>query len=120
MSRYIDGFLLPLQRINLAAYKKLARKAGRIWREHGATEYHECVLDDATAPHMIPFPRLAKAKGDEIVVFSWAVFKSRRQRDAANRKIMADPRIAWLCAQSEDVFDGRRMAYGGFKSIVEL
>ena len=120
MSQYIDGFVLSIKRSKLAAYKKLAVKAGKVWRDLGALEYRETVLDDADAPTMIPFPKLAKAKKDEVVIFSWAVFESRKHRDAVNKKIMADPRIAGMCEESQGIVNCQRMAYGGFKSIVSI
>jgi len=118
MSQYIDGFVLTIKRDNLAAYKKIATAAGKIWREHGALEYRECALEDAGADGMIPFPKLTKAKEDEVVIFAYAAFKSRKHRDAANKAIMADPRIAKIC--SAGIVDCKRMAYGGFTSIVSL
>lgn len=118
MSQYIDGFVLTIKRGNLAAYKKVATAAGKIWREHGALEYRECALEDAGAEGMIPFPKLTKAKEDEVVIFAYAVFKSRKHRDSANKAIMADERIAKIC--SADIVDCKRMAYGGFTSIVSL
>jgi len=120
MSRYIDGFVLTIKRGNLAAYKKLATKAGKVWRDNGALEYHECALDDDDAPQMIPFPKLAKARAGEVVIFAWAVFKSRKHRDATNKKIMADPRIAAMCEETKGVVDCKRMSYGGFTSLVAL
>jgi uncharacterized protein YbaA (DUF1428 family) len=120
MSQYIDGFVLAIPKARLADYKKIAAKAGRIWREHGALEYRECVLDDADAPPMIPFSKLAKAKEDEVVIFSYAVFKSRKHRDATNKKIMADKRIAAMCDESKSIVNCKRMAYGGFEAIVSL
>lgn len=120
MSQYLDGFLLTIKRSHLPAYRKLATKAGKIWCEHGAVAYRECILDDPAAPEMIPFPKLAKAKEDEVVVFSYAVFKSRKQRDTANRNIMADPRIAAMCEAMKGIVDCKRMAYGGFTSLVSL
>jgi uncharacterized protein YbaA (DUF1428 family) len=118
MPDYVDGFVLTIPKAKLAAYRKLATKAGKIWRDCGALEYRECVLDDANAPDMIPFPKLTKAGPDDVVIFAWAVFQSRRHRDATNKKIMADPRIAALCAETKGVVDCRRMAYGGFKALV--
>jgi uncharacterized protein YbaA (DUF1428 family) len=120
MSQYIDGFVLIIKRSKLAAYKKLASKAGKVWRDLGALEYRETALDDPGASPMIPFPKLAKAKKDEVVIFSWAVFKSRTHRDAVNKKIMADPRIAAICGASKGIVDCKRMAYGGFNSLVSI
>src|SRR5262245_12339245 len=118
MSQYIDGFVLSIPRAKLAAYKKLATMAGRIWRKHGALEYRECVGDDMAADGMVAFPKLAKAKRGEVVIFAYAVFKSRKHRDATNKKIMSDARLAAMCGD-DPIFDCKRMAYGGFKLLVE-
>jgi uncharacterized protein YbaA (DUF1428 family) len=120
MPQYIDGFVLSIPQEKLAAYQKLATKAGKIWREHGALEYRECAGDDTTAKDMVAFPKMAKAKPGEIVIFAYAVFNSRKHRDAVNKKIMADPRLAAMCNETGPMFDYRRMAYGGFKTIVKL
>ncbi len=119
MSQYVDGFVLSIPKDKLAAYKKLATKAGKIWREHGALEYRECVGDDMAAPGMLAFPKLAKSKPDEVVIFAYVVFRSRKQRDAVVKKIMNDPRIATICGASGPLFDFKRMAYGGFKTLVQ-
>ena len=118
MSQYIDGFVLSVPKNKLAAYQKIAAKAGKIWREHGALEYRECVGDDMEVKGMVAFPKLAKSKRGEVVIFAYAVFKSRKHRDAANKKIMADPRLTALCGDVSAIFDCKRMAYGGFKTIV--
>ena len=120
MSQYIDGFVLSIPKDKLATYKKLATKAGNIWREHGALEYRECVGDDLEAKGMVAFPKLAKSKPGEVVIFAYAVFESRKQRDAVNKKIMTDPRIATICGATSGIFDYKRMAYGGFKSLVQV
>ena len=120
MSQYIDGFVLSVPKGKLAAYKKLATKAGKIWREHGALEYRECVGDDLEVKGMLAFPKLAKSKPGEMVIFAYAVFESRKQRDAVNKKIMADPRMATLGGATSSIFDCKRMAYGGFKSLVQV
>jgi uncharacterized protein YbaA (DUF1428 family) len=119
MSQYIDGFVLSVPKKNLSAYKKLATKAGKIWREHGALEYRECVGDDMKVTGMVAFPKMAKSKSGEVVIFAYARFKSRKHRDAVNKKIMADPRLAAMCSAVGAIFDSKRMAYGGFKTIVE-
>lgn len=117
---YVDGFLLPVPKKNLAAYKRLATKAGKIWLEHGALEYRECVGDDLAVKGMVPFPKTLNAKPGETVVFSWVVFKSRAHRDRVNAKIMKDPRIAKMMADGKPApFDCKRMAYGGFKVLVD-
>jgi uncharacterized protein YbaA (DUF1428 family) len=120
MSHYIDGFVLSVPKTKLAAYKKVARKAGKIWREHGALEYRECIGDDLKVKGMVAFPKMAKAKSSEVVIFAYARFESRKHRDAANKKIMADPRMAAMCGEVGALFDCKRMAYGGFKTLVAL
>lgn len=117
--RYVDGFVLTVPKKNRAAYRRLAQKAGRIWREHGALEYRECVGDDLTVKFGVPFPRLAKANPGETVVFSWIVYKSRTHRDRVNAKAMEDPRTAGMCDSKSTPFDMKRMAYGGFKMLVD-
>lgn len=114
---YVDGYVLPIPKKKLAAYRRLAQKAGKIWREHGALEYRECVGDDMKVKNMLGFPKLAGAKRDETVVFAWIVFKSRKHRDTVNAKVMKDPRLTNMNMQDMP-FDCKRMAYGGFKTIV--
>ncbi len=116
---YVDGFVLPVPRDRLDDYRKLARKAGKVWMEHGALAYHECVADDVDAGKRTSFPRSVKLKEDEVVVFAYIVYKSRAQRDKVNRLVMADPRIAGMDPASMP-FDGKRMFWGGFKSLVEM
>jgi len=116
--RYVDGYVLPVPNKNLAAYRRMAEKAGKIWREHGALEYRECAGDDLKTKFGVPFPRLAKAKPGETVVFSWIVFKSRAHRDRVNAKVMKDPRIMAMGNPEAMPFDVKRMAYGGFKILV--
>ncbi len=118
--RYVDGFVIPVPKKNLAAYVRMAKKAGKIWREHGALEYQECAGDDLRVKMGLPFPRLAKAKPGETVVFSWIVYKSRGHRDRVNAKVMKDPRITGMCDQKSMPFDVKRMAYGGFKMLVDI
>ncbi len=120
MSQYVDGFVLSVTKDKLAAYKKLATKAGKIWREHGALEYCECVGEDMEVKGMVAFPKLAKSKPGEVVIFAYVVFESRKHRDAVNKKIMADPRLAAMCGASGALFDCKRMAYGGFKALVHV
>jgi uncharacterized protein YbaA (DUF1428 family) len=116
---YVDGFVIPLPKKNLESYRKIARKAGKIWREYGALEYRECVGDDLNVKMIkATFPKLVKLKPGETVVFSWIVYKSRGHRNRVNARVIKDPRIA---AMGTDMpFDGNRMSYGGFKTIVEL
>lgn len=116
---YVDGFVLPVSKKNLKAYFQMAKKASKIWREHGALEYRECLGDDLNVKYGLPFPRLAKLKPGETIVFSWIVYKSRAHRDRVNAKVMKDPRINNLCDEKSMPFDVKRMAYGGFKVIVE-
>lgn len=117
---YVDGFVLTVPKRNLAAYRRMAKKSGKIWREYGALEYRECVGDDLKVKFGVPFPRLAKAKPSETVVFSWIVYKSREHRDRVNAKVMKDPRLAGMCDSKSMPFDMKRMAYGGFKVLVDL
>ena len=116
--RYVDGYVLPVPKRKLQIYLRIARKAGKIWREHGALEYRECVGDDLKAKWGTPFPRVVKAKPGETVVFSWIVFKSRAHRDRVNAKVMKDKRLADMDPPSMP-FDMKRMAYGGYKVLVE-
>lgn len=116
---YVDGYVLPVPKKNLAAYRRLARKAGNIWREHGALEYVECVADDVKSGKVTSFPQSVKLKPDEVVIFAYIVYKSRAQRDRINKKVMEDPRLKDMNPASMP-FDGMRMFWGGFKPIVEL
>ena len=118
MARYVDGFVLPVPKKNLAAYKRLARKAGKIWMEHGALEYVEAVADDVKPGKWTSFPQSVKLKADEVVIFSYAVYKSRKDRDRVMKAIMNDPRLKMDPATMP--FDGKRMFWGGFKGMVEL
>ena len=120
MARYVDGFVIPVPNKNVSAYRRMARKAGSIWREHGALEYVECVADDVKPGKLTSFPQGVKLKRDETVVFSWIVFRSRADRDRVNAKVMKDPRLASMMDPKAMPFDARRMIYGGFKSIVDL
>jgi uncharacterized protein YbaA (DUF1428 family) len=117
---YVDGFIVPVPKKNLAAYSTLARKAGRIWRELGALEFKECVADDVTWGKRTSFPRSVKRKPNETVVFSYIVYKSRSDRDRINAKVMKDPRLAKMMQMKDMPFDTKRMIYGGFKTIVDL
>jgi uncharacterized protein YbaA (DUF1428 family) len=115
---YVDGFVLAVPKDNLAAYRKMARLAGKIWREHGALEYVECVEDDVKPGKVTSFPQSVKLKPGEVVVFAWIVYKSRRDRDRILGKVMSDPRLQM--GKKNMPFDGKRMFWGGFKSIVNL
>jgi len=121
MARYVDGFVLPIPKKNVAAYRKIARKAGKIWMDHGALEYKESIAEDVKPGKWTSFPQAVKLKADEVVAFSWIVFKSRAHRDRVNQKVLADPRFAALeCVANAPVFDGKRMVYGGFELMVDL
>ncbi len=119
MSKYIDGFVLPLPKDKLEKYTEIATKAAAIWKEHGALEYIEAVGDDFTAENMVSFPKLAGANDGETVVVAYILYESREHRDTVNAKVMADPRIKEMCDPENPLFDYTRMAYGGFRSIVE-
>jgi len=118
MSRYIDGFVLPIPRARIDDYQRVADAAAEIWKEHGALEYWECTGDDLNIEGMRSFSELINASDDETVVFAWVVFESREARDAANQKIFSDPRMATMVDPDNPIFDVKRMAYGGFKSLV--
>ena len=120
MANYVDGFVLPVPKRNIDAYRRLSRKAGRIWREHGALEYRECVADDVKPGKWTSFPQSVKLKPNEVVWFSWIVYKSRRHRDSVNAKVMKDPRIAKMMDPKNPPFDDKRMIYGGFKVSVSV
>jgi uncharacterized protein YbaA (DUF1428 family) len=120
MAHYVDGFVVPVPKRKLKAYLLLARRAGKVWREHGALEYFECVADDGKWGKRTSFPRSVKLKPGETVVFSWVIYKSRKQRDSVNAKVMKDPRLADMMDAKKLPFDARRMFFGGFKTIVEL
>lgn len=117
MARYVDGFVLPVPKRNVDAYRRMAQKAGKIWREHGALEFRECVGDDLKVKMGMPFPRMLKLKPSETVFFSWIVFKSRAHRDRVNAKVMKDPRLTNM--DQSMPFDAKRMGYGGFKILVD-
>jgi uncharacterized protein YbaA (DUF1428 family) len=117
MAHYVDGFVLPLPKKNLNAYRRMAQTAGMVWRDHGALEFRECVGDDLNVKMGLPFPRAIRTKPSETVVFSWIVYKSRAHRDRVNAKVMKDPRFAKMPKTMP--FDVKRMLYGGFKTIVE-
>jgi uncharacterized protein YbaA (DUF1428 family) len=117
---YVDGFVLPVPKKNLKTYRRIAQKAGKIWREHGALEYRECVGDDLDVKVAVPFPRRIKLKPGETVVFSWIVFKSRAQRDRVNAKVLKDPRLTKMMNPKSMPFDYKRMVYGGFTVLVDV
>ena len=117
--RYVDGYVIPIPKKNVAGYLRVARKAAKIWREHGALEYRESIGDDLDVKWGMPFPKAAKAKTGETVVFAWIVYKSKAHRDRVNALVMKDERLAGMMKESEMPFDVKRMVYGGFKIMVE-
>jgi uncharacterized protein YbaA (DUF1428 family) len=117
--RYVDGYVLPVPKKNVAAYRRMAQKAGKVWRDHGALEFIECVADDVKRGKRTSFPQSVKLKPGEMVVFSWIVFKSRAHRDRVNAKVMKDPRLANMMDPKAMPFDGKRMFWGGFKVLVD-
>ncbi len=118
MANYVDGFVIPILKKNVNAYCRAAQRAGKIWRDHGALEFRECVGDDLNIKMGKPFPREIKTKPGETVIFSYIVFKSRAHRDRVNANVMKDPRLAKMMDEPMP-FDAKRMLYGGFKTIVE-
>ena len=117
---YVDGFVLPVPKKKVDAYKKLARKAGEVWLEHGAIEFHECMADDVKPGKWTSFPQSVKLKKGEVVFFSWIVYRSRAERDRVNKKVMADERLAFMADAKNHPFDAKRMIWGGFKSVVDI
>jgi uncharacterized protein YbaA (DUF1428 family) len=115
---YVDGFVLAVPKKKLKQYLAIAKKASKIWKEHGALEYYEAVGDDLKVKMGVPFPKLAKAKTGETIVFAWIVYKSRAHRDKVNAKVMKDPRVHEMCSPDDMPFDCKRMTYGGFKIAV--
>ena len=120
MPKYVDGYVLPVPKKNLAAYRRMAQKAGKIWMEHGALEFRECAGEDLAVKWGVPFTRQMKLKPGETTVFSWIVFKSRRDRDRVNAKVMKDPRLEATMEGKAMPFDVKRMVYGGFTVMVDL
>lgn len=119
VGRYVDGFVLSVPTRKLAAYKRIALKAGKVWREHGALEYRECAGDDLKVRMGVSFTKMAKARRGETVMFSWIVYKSRADRDRVNARVMEDPRIIRMISSADGIFDHKRMAYGGFSMLVD-
>ena len=112
---YVDGFVIPVPKDKIDAYKAQARRAGDIWKEHGALDFVECVGDDVPYGEVTSFPRAVLAKDDEVVVFSWIVYRNRAERDVVNTKVMADPRL-----EKEMPFDGKRLIFGGFEMWLKM
>lgn len=119
MSHYVDGYVLPVPRARIDEYRAIAQKAGEVWREYGALQVWECVADDVKPGKLTSFPQSVQLKDDETVIFAWIVFESREQRDSVNAKVMEDPRLKDMDPESMPV-DGKRMFWGGFKTLVEL
>ncbi|WP_432380896.1 DUF1428 domain-containing protein [Duganella sp. P38] len=117
---YVDGFVTPVPRNNLEAYKKMALACGAVWKEHGALEFRETVADDVKPGKLTSFPQSVNLQDDEVVVFSWIVYESRAKRDEINDKVMKDPRLAAFMDPAGMPFDGKRLVYGGFEMIVDL
>ncbi len=117
--KYVDGYVVPVPKKKLGAYRRMAQKAGKIWRQHGALQYKECAADDVKRGKWTSFPQSVKLKSGETVVFAYVVYKSRAHRDRVNAKVMKDPRLADMCDPKNLPFDGKRMFWGGFKAIVE-
>jgi uncharacterized protein YbaA (DUF1428 family) len=117
---YVDGFVLPVPEKKLDVYRRMARKAGKVWRDHGALEYRECVADDVKPGKLTSFPQAVKLKRGETVVFAWITYKSRAHRDSVNAKVMKDPRLAKMMDPKSNPFDMKRLIYGGFKVAVDV
>jgi uncharacterized protein YbaA (DUF1428 family) len=116
---YVDGFVVPVPKKKIATYRRIAKLAGKVWRSHGALEYYECVADDVKWGKRTSFPRSVKLKPSETVMFSWILYKSRKDRDRINKKVMKDKRLAHMMDPKAMPFDMKRMIWGGFKSIVD-
>jgi uncharacterized protein YbaA (DUF1428 family) len=117
---YVDGFLLPVPKRSMAAYRKMANRAGKVWREHGALDYKECIADDVKKGKWTSFPQAVKLKPGEVVWFSWILYRNRKHRDRVNKKVMKDKRIADMMDPKKMPFDGKRFMWGGFKVMVDL
>lgn len=120
MPQYVDGYVVPVPLANLDAYRRMARKSAKVWRDHGALQVWECTADDVKPGKLTSFPQAVKLKAGETVLFSWIVFKSRQHRDRVNAKVMKDPRLADMMDPKNAPFDAKRMFWGGFKPIVQL
>ena len=118
--QYVDGYVVPLPKKNIKAYRRMAQRAGKVWRDHGALAVHECIADDVKMGKRTSFPRSVKIKPGETVVFSYIVYKSRAQRDRVNAKVMKDPRLADMMDPKSMPFDGKRVIFGGFKTLVKF
>ena len=117
---YVDGFVVPVPKNKIDAYKEMATRCGKIWREHGALEFRECIADDVKPGKLTSFPQSVDLQDDETVVFSWITYASRQERDIVNEKVMKDPRMAEMMKPENMAFDGKRMIYGGFETLLKL
>ena len=117
---YVDGMVTPVPKAKLAEYRKMSRLCGKVWKEHGALEYVECVADDVKPGKTTSFPQAVKLKDGEVVMFSWIVYRNRRDRDRINKLVMADPRLAAMMDPKKMPFDAKRMFWGGFKQMIVL
>jgi uncharacterized protein YbaA (DUF1428 family) len=120
MGKYVDGFLIPIAKNKIEEYREMAQKAGEVWMDHGALQFCECAGDDLENEGMLSFKKSADAGEDETVIFSWIVFESREHRDKVNAAVMEDPRLKSMMDKDKQIFDFKKMAYGGFKAIVEF
>jgi uncharacterized protein YbaA (DUF1428 family) len=120
LEKYVDGFLIPIAKDKVSEYREIAQKAGEVWKEHGALEYYECVGDDLDNEGMVSFKKAADTSKEETVIFSWIVFESREHRDRVNAIVMNDSRIKEMMETGPEPFDYKRMAYGGFKTLVRF
>jgi len=120
MSRYVDGYVIPVPTAKLADYRRIASRMAKLFLEYGALEVRECAIDDPSPPFGTPFSKTLKSRDDETAVFSWIIFKSRKDRDRINADVMADPRVGKLCDPSDPLFNCQRMVYGGFKTLVDV
>ena len=117
---YVDGFVLPLPKDKIDAYKEMSRRCGEIWREYGALSFRECIADDVKPGQWTSFPQSVNLEDNEVVVFSWIEYNSRADRDAINEKVMKDPRLADIMDPAAMPFDGKRMIYGGFETLIDM
>jgi uncharacterized protein YbaA (DUF1428 family) len=117
---YVDGFVVPVPKKKMKAYLAIAKKAGKVWKDHGALDYVECVADDVKVGKLTSFPQAVKLKPGEVVIFSYIVYKNRAARDKINKKVMSDPRLDEMMKGKDMPFDGKRMIYGGFETLVSL
>jgi uncharacterized protein YbaA (DUF1428 family) len=118
MTEYVDGFILPIPKANVGKYREIATAAGKLWREHGATDYRECVADDVKVGEVTSFPRSVDLEEDETVVFAWITYESRAERDRINAAVMEDPRMKEMMDPTGEIMDAKRIIYGGFEVIV--